>query len=74
VYYEALAEQLEPDANVGGVGRLAAHAALEQEQENLRTALRWCVEHGEAQMGLRLGRAHWNLWVMRVSTPRAEGG
>jgi predicted ATPase len=65
VFYLDFAQQLESDANAGGPGREAAHAALEQELENLRTAMRWCVEHGAAQMGLRLGRAHWNLWVVR---------
>jgi predicted ATPase/DNA-binding CsgD family transcriptional regulator len=64
-YFQSLAEQLEIDANVGGPRRQAAHAALELERDNLRAALRWCLDQGEAQMGFRLGRAHWNLWVVQ---------
>jgi tetratricopeptide (TPR) repeat protein len=65
VFFLSFAERWETDANVGGPSRQAAHAALEQEQDNLRAALRWSLERGEAEMGLRLGRAHWNLWVVR---------
>src|SRR5262249_10841031 len=64
-YFLSFAQQWETDANVGGLGRPAAHAALEQEQDNLRAALRWCLEHGEAAMGVRLGRARWNFWLVR---------
>jgi ATP/maltotriose-dependent transcriptional regulator MalT len=64
-FFQSFAERLETAANVGGPGRPAAHAAIEQEQDNLRAALHWCLERGEAQMGLRLGRAHWNFWVVR---------
>jgi non-specific serine/threonine protein kinase len=64
-YFVSFAQRWETDANVGGPGRQAAHTALGHEQDNLRAALRWCVEHGEAEMGLRLGRAHWNFWVVR---------
>jgi ATP/maltotriose-dependent transcriptional regulator MalT len=27
--------------------------------------MRWCVEEGDAEQGFALGRAHWNLWVVR---------
>jgi predicted ATPase/DNA-binding CsgD family transcriptional regulator len=63
--FESFAERWEHDANVGGPRRGAAHAALEQERDNLRAALRWCLDQGDAQMGFRIGRAHWNLWVVQ---------
>jgi non-specific serine/threonine protein kinase len=38
---------------------------LEQEHENLRAALRWCVEHGRVEQGLRLGASLWRFWHIR---------
>src|SRR5262249_50588769 len=64
-FFASFAHQLETDANVGGPGHEAAHAALELEQDNLRAAMSWCLERGEAETGLGLVRAHWNLWVVR---------
>src|SRR5207248_11576294 len=63
--FESFAERWKHDANVGGPGRQAAHAALEQERDNLRAALRWCLDQGDAPMGFRLSRAHWSLWVVQ---------
>jgi ATP/maltotriose-dependent transcriptional regulator MalT len=63
--FESFAERWETDANVGGPHRQAAHAALELERDNLRAALRWSLDQGDARMGFRLGRAHWNLWVVQ---------
>jgi ATP/maltotriose-dependent transcriptional regulator MalT len=56
---------LETDANVGGTRREAALAALELERDNLRAALRWSLDEGDAPMGFRLARAHWHLWVVQ---------
>src|SRR5262249_44970525 len=64
-FFASFAQRLESDANVGGPGREAANAALELEQDNLRAAMSWCLEQGEAETGLGLVRAHWNLWVVR---------
>jgi predicted ATPase/DNA-binding CsgD family transcriptional regulator len=63
-FFLAFAEQRETDANVGGPRRLAAHMALGLEQDNLRTALRWCLDEGEAEVGLRLGNAHTHFWLV----------
>jgi predicted ATPase/DNA-binding CsgD family transcriptional regulator/Tfp pilus assembly protein PilF len=64
-FFLSYAEQRLTDANMGGPGRLAAHAAIEKEQDNLRAALGWCLDEGEAEMGLRFCRAHWSFWVLR---------
>jgi predicted ATPase/class 3 adenylate cyclase len=35
---------------------------LRREEENLRTALRWALERGEAEIGLRTAAAVWDFW------------
>jgi predicted ATPase/class 3 adenylate cyclase len=35
---------------------------LRREEENLRTALRWALERGEAEIGLRTAGAVWDFW------------
>jgi non-specific serine/threonine protein kinase len=65
IFFSGFAQQWETDANVGGSGRAAALLMLEGEQDNLRAAMRWCVEEGDAETGFALSRAHWNLWVVR---------
>jgi predicted ATPase/DNA-binding NarL/FixJ family response regulator/Tfp pilus assembly protein PilF len=64
-FFLSYAEQRLTDANMGGPGRQAAHAAIDQEHDNLRAALGWCLDQGEAEMGLRFSRAHWSFWVLR---------
>jgi predicted ATPase/class 3 adenylate cyclase len=35
---------------------------LRREEENLRTALRWALDHGDAEIGLRTASAVWDFW------------
>jgi predicted ATPase/class 3 adenylate cyclase len=38
---------------------------LGHEHDNLRAALRWSLEHGQREMGLRLAAASWRFWMQR---------
>jgi predicted ATPase/DNA-binding NarL/FixJ family response regulator len=38
---------------------------LEDEHENMRAALAWCIELREAEPGCRLAGALWRFWLMR---------
>jgi ATP/maltotriose-dependent transcriptional regulator MalT len=64
-FFVSYAEQRLTDANLGGPGRLAAHAAIDRERDNLRAALSWCLDERDAEMALRFCRAHWSFWVLR---------
>src|SRR4029078_12115506 len=59
----AWADEAEPQ--LSGAEQVAWLNRLEQEHDNLRAALRWCIEHGKAAPGLRLGGALWRFWRTR---------
>jgi predicted ATPase/DNA-binding CsgD family transcriptional regulator/transcriptional regulator with XRE-family HTH domain len=59
-WFLAMAEQVAPERlDPGHVG------GLEREQDNLRGALRWSIQAGDPDLGLRLAIAAWPLWYLR---------
>jgi predicted ATPase/DNA-binding XRE family transcriptional regulator len=59
-YYLALAEAAQPEASPHMFD--AWLAVLGREHDNLRTALRWAIRHGEVDTGTRLGLMMWRFW------------
>jgi predicted ATPase/DNA-binding SARP family transcriptional activator len=63
MWYLALAEAAEPE--LVGAEQEAWFRRLEAEHNNLRAALRWCLDRGEPEFGLRLagtlGREFWRV-------------
>jgi tetratricopeptide (TPR) repeat protein len=62
-YFLALAEMAKP--HLRGPQQAGWLERLELEHDNLRAALRWCVEQGEVERGLRLGGALSRFWEVR---------
>jgi non-specific serine/threonine protein kinase len=58
----ALAERAEPELR--GPRESEWSARLEAEHDNLRAALRWAIDRGEAESALRLGSALWRFWAV----------
>jgi tetratricopeptide (TPR) repeat protein len=69
LYYLALAEQLEP--SLAGPAQAAALDQLDQEHDQLRAALGWLLDRGDAGLALRLGGALGEFWLTRGH--RSEG-
>jgi tetratricopeptide (TPR) repeat protein len=59
-YFLTLVEDAAP--RLIGAGQVAELARLEDEHDNLRAALRWAMDSGEVELGLRLSAALWPLW------------
>ena len=59
-YYVSLAEAIRP--RIEGPEGPVALARLETEHANMRAALAWAVERGDAETALRLVAALWKFW------------
>ena len=62
-HYLALAERATPELEGGG--QVAWLERLQRELANLRAALWWLLEHGQAAHAARLASATWLFWVVR---------
>jgi predicted ATPase/DNA-binding CsgD family transcriptional regulator/Tfp pilus assembly protein PilF len=62
-YYLALAQEAEPELE--GEDQTQWMDRLEAEHDNLRAALSWGLEGGDAELGLRIAVALRLFWVMR---------
>lgn len=58
--YLALAE--EAQHHLKGPEQAQWYALLENEQGNVHAALRWALDAGEIEIGMRLGAALWRFW------------
>jgi non-specific serine/threonine protein kinase len=63
LYFVALLE--EKESALTGSSQAATLDVLEREHDNLRAALRWAMESGEIEYGLRLGWVMWRFWWVR---------
>lgn len=62
-HFLALAEQAE--AELAGPGQARWLDLLEADHDNFRAALHWSLDHGEAEMAVRMGAALWPFWFRR---------
>ena len=65
-----LAEQAEP--GLLGPEQREWLERLDAERDNIRAALSWALQAGEADVGLRIGYALWRYWQMRSHVPEGR--
>jgi predicted ATPase/transcriptional regulator with XRE-family HTH domain len=70
-FYLALAEEAEKE--LAGPYQGEWFDKLEAEHDNLRAALRWSLEGGEPDVGLRLAAALWRMWNARGYMQEGRG-
>ncbi|MFL5798033.1 MAG: ATP-binding protein [Actinomycetota bacterium] len=61
-YFLAMAEEAEPELTGRDQGW---PDRLEREHDNIRAALRWSIDTGEAETGLRMAGPLWRFWLVR---------
>ncbi len=59
-FYVGFAE--DEELKLLGREQVVALERLEADHDNLRAALRWCLDRGETEPALRLGSALWRFW------------
>jgi len=64
VWFLGLAEQAAP--MLTGAARGAWLDQLERELDNLRTALRWAIDHRRLELAMRMAAALWRFWQIRA--------
>jgi len=69
-YYATLAERLEPNF-LAHYEKKAVQRA-DQEQDNFRAALRWCLNGGDPELGVRLAGALRSYWWLRSAHREAK--
>src|SRR2546421_3109510 len=69
-HYLALAERVEP--NLSGREQVRAVSMLVREQDNLRAALAWAIEHDEAEIAQRMCGALGRFWEARTQFQEAH--
>ncbi len=62
-YYVELAEAAAP--HLTRLGQVETVARLQHENDNLRAALEWSLDHGDVEVAGRLCRALWPFWYTR---------
>ena len=62
-FYLVLAEEAEP--GLLGPQQREWLERLDAERDNIRAALTWAMDAGEAEVGLRIGAALWRYWQLR---------
>ena len=62
-FYLVLAEEAEP--GLLGPQQREWLERLDSERDNIRAALSWALDAGEAEMGLTIGSALWRFWQLR---------
>lgn len=70
-FFLSLAEEAEPELS-GPQQRLWVEQ-LDGEHDNLREALSWVLESGEADLGLRFGGALWRFWFTQGHLSEGRG-
>ncbi len=70
IYYLTLAEDIESDLSSPQQAMVVAQLAYEQ--DNLRTALTWAIEHDEAAIAQRMCSALGNFWEARTQFREAH--